>query len=87
MRYRLKGIKLDGEDVSVSMDEFDPSPGKRYAFYVNVGNIPSEEVDRLMQQVRDAMDGFFPAGSVLIIPQRGEQRTTEIVELEPIPED
>ena len=96
VRYRFKRIEPLAPNVQVDvlhgdeqkMDEtffateFNPGPGKRYALSVEVGDLPPKEVFEHVSRLKEQLKGFFPEGSMLIIPCRNSHPAIGIYELE-----
>lgn len=53
------------------------------ALFIDVGNTPPELIERLVDRTRASLQGLFPAGRTLFVPQRGQASGTTIYRLEP----
>lgn len=93
MEYVLKPLKhLTGEEVTVSSDptgeiiQLDPDRNVKYAFMLNVGDLPPAAARQHIENTMEKLKDFFGPGRVLVIPRRPEDTEAKIFQLEPVVE-
>lgn len=57
------------------------------ALFIDVGNTAPELVGPMVEGVRDSLQGLFPPGRTLFVPQRGQSKGTTLYRLEEEPWD
>jgi hypothetical protein len=62
--------------------EFDPVPGKKYMVSIEVGDNGPSDVAMQLKRLHAMLKGFFPDGSVLIVPARHGEPVMGIYELD-----
>lgn len=89
-RFQLRRIEklaanaeVDSPDRVYQAVEFEPSPNKKYMVSIEVGDQSPSAVAAQLQRLSAQLKGFFPEGSVLVVPARNGHPVMGIYELEP----